>query len=140
MRFPHAAGLAASAIPEIGLHRVRRCLFRQYCSATFSHYCLLLCIIRSAAMRIFAVLVSKALPYIRINKSGGDADDILRFFNCPIVRRKKTVATNILASYKNWRKYRETYSELMRLTSRELNDLGINRGDITQIAKQSAGY
>lgn len=51
-----------------------------------------------------------------------------------------TVAVNILASYKNWRKYRETYSELMRLTSRELNDLGINRGDITQIAKQTAGY
>ncbi|MCX5577389.1 DUF1127 domain-containing protein [Kaistia terrae] len=51
-----------------------------------------------------------------------------------------TVATNILTSYRNWRKYRETCSELMRLTSRELNDLGINRGDITQIAKQTAGY
>jgi uncharacterized protein YjiS (DUF1127 family) len=51
-----------------------------------------------------------------------------------------TVATNILASYKNWRKYRETYGELMRLTNRELNDLGINRADISQIAKQTAGY
>ena len=47
---------------------------------------------------------------------------------------------NIVASYKNWRKYRETYNELMRLSHRELNDLGINRGDIGQIAKQSVGY
>lgn len=91
-------------------------------------------------MRIFAVLLPKALPYIRINKSGGDEEDLHRFPNCPTVRRKMTVATNILATYKNWRKYRETYSELMRLSSRELNDLGINRGDINQIAKQSAGY
>lgn len=95
---------------------------------------------RSAAMRFFAVLVSRGIPYIQVNKSGGHADNNCRFPNCPIVRRKMTVATNILATYRNWRKYRETCSELMRLTSRELNDLGINRGDITQIAKQTAGY
>jgi uncharacterized protein YjiS (DUF1127 family) len=50
------------------------------------------------------------------------------------------MAVNLYSSYKNWRKYRETYSELMRLTTRELDDLGINRGDINQLAKQSAGY
>ncbi len=50
------------------------------------------------------------------------------------------MAMNILASYKNWRKYRETYNELARLNTRELADLGINRGEITQVAKQSAGY
>ena len=50
------------------------------------------------------------------------------------------MALNVLASYKTWRKYRETCGELMRLTNRELNDLGINRADITQIAKQTAGY
>ena len=50
------------------------------------------------------------------------------------------MAMNLVSSYKNWRKYRETYNELMRLTHRELDDLGINRGDINQIAKQSVGY
>lgn len=46
----------------------------------------------------------------------------------------------LLTTYKNWRKYRETYGELMRLSTRELNDLGISRGDISQIAKRSVGY
>lgn len=50
------------------------------------------------------------------------------------------MAMNLFASYKNWRKYRETYNELARLTSRELADLGINRGEISQVAKQAVGY
>lgn len=95
---------------------------------------------RKTAMRILAVLLSGAFSYIRINKDGGTETELPRCPKCPIVRRNMTVAVNILASYKNWRKYRETYSELMRLTNRELNDLGINRGDISQLAKQSAGY
>ncbi len=47
----------------------------------------------------------------------------------------------IVQSYKNWRKYRETYNELARLTRRELDDLGINRADIDQVARKAvAGY
>jgi uncharacterized protein YjiS (DUF1127 family) len=41
-------------------------------------------------------------------------------------------------TYRNWRKYRQTYNELMRLTTRELDDLGINRVDIPQIARTNA--
>ena len=40
-------------------------------------------------------------------------------------------------SYRNWRRYRETYNELTRLTDRELADLGINRADIGRIARQA---
>jgi uncharacterized protein YjiS (DUF1127 family) len=40
--------------------------------------------------------------------------------------------------YRNWRKYRDTYNELMRLTQRDLDDLGINRVDIPAIARQTA--
>jgi uncharacterized protein YjiS (DUF1127 family) len=43
----------------------------------------------------------------------------------------------LATAYRNWRKYRETYNELMRLTQRELDDLGINRVDIPSIARQS---
>jgi uncharacterized protein YjiS (DUF1127 family) len=43
----------------------------------------------------------------------------------------------IVSTYRNWRKYRQTYNELMRLTPRELDDLGINRVDIPAIARQS---
>lgn len=43
----------------------------------------------------------------------------------------------IVNTYRNWRKYRQTYNELMRLSGRELDDLGINRVDIPQIARQS---
>lgn len=45
---------------------------------------------------------------------------------------------NLVRSYNNWRRYRETVSELSRLTSRELNDLGISRGDITFVARKAA--
>lgn len=45
---------------------------------------------------------------------------------------------NLIRSYNNWRRYRETVAELGRLTSRELNDLGINRGDIPFVAMKSA--
>ena len=44
----------------------------------------------------------------------------------------------LVASYRNWRKYRETYSELMRLSPRELQDLGIARVDIPAIARKTA--
>jgi uncharacterized protein YjiS (DUF1127 family) len=43
----------------------------------------------------------------------------------------------LVKSYRNWRKYRQTYNELMRLTERELDDLGIRRMDIRTIARES---
>ena len=47
---------------------------------------------------------------------------------------------NLINGFKNWRKYRETYGELSRLTQRELADLGINRGEISQVARRAVGY
>ena len=44
----------------------------------------------------------------------------------------------LVRTYRNWRKYRQTYNELMRLTQRELDDLGIRRVDIRNIARESA--
>ena len=45
---------------------------------------------------------------------------------------------NLVRSYNNWRRYRETVAELGKLSSRELNDLGISRADIPFIARTSA--
>jgi uncharacterized protein YjiS (DUF1127 family) len=47
------------------------------------------------------------------------------------------MANKVVTSYRNWRRYRDTYNELMRLSNRELSDLGINRADIPTIARQS---
>ena len=44
---------------------------------------------------------------------------------------------NILRSYSTWRRYRETCSELNRLSQRELSDLGIARSDIPSVARQA---
>ena len=44
---------------------------------------------------------------------------------------------NLIRNYRNWRRYRETVSELSRLSNRELNDLGINRGDIQHVARKA---
>lgn len=45
---------------------------------------------------------------------------------------------NVARSFNNWRKYRQTVSELGRMTTRELNDLGIARADIRSVARAAA--
>ena len=45
---------------------------------------------------------------------------------------------NLARSFAEWRRYRATYNELSQLTSRELNDLGINRGDIPFVSRKAA--
>ena len=42
---------------------------------------------------------------------------------------------NIVRTYQNWRRYRETVGELVRLSNRELADMGIGRADIPSIAR-----
>ena len=46
---------------------------------------------------------------------------------------------DIVRSYSNWRRYRETVNELNRLSQRELADLGISRYDIPTIARRTVG-
>jgi uncharacterized protein YjiS (DUF1127 family) len=42
---------------------------------------------------------------------------------------------NVTRSLNNWRRYRQTVSELGRMTNRELNNLGIDRGNIRSVAR-----
>lgn len=44
---------------------------------------------------------------------------------------------NIAHSFNNWRKYRQTVTELGRMSDRELNDLGIGRSDIRRVAREA---
>ena len=44
---------------------------------------------------------------------------------------------NLVRSYNNWRRYRETVNELNRLSQRELADLGIARTDIPSVARRT---
>jgi uncharacterized protein YjiS (DUF1127 family) len=47
------------------------------------------------------------------------------------------MTNRFVRGYRNWRKYRDTYNELIRLSPRELEDLGINRADIPAIAREA---
>lgn len=47
---------------------------------------------------------------------------------------------NIARKFSNWRKYRETLTELDRMTDRELHDLGIGRSDIRRVARTAVGF
>jgi uncharacterized protein YjiS (DUF1127 family) len=40
--------------------------------------------------------------------------------------------------YRRWRRYRETVRELQNLSTRELNDLGIQRVDISRLAREAS--
>jgi uncharacterized protein YjiS (DUF1127 family) len=88
-------------------------------------------------MRIFILLTSAATAYISVNKDG---DREIRRQSDRDQKNSKDTDMNIIASYKTWRKYRETYKELARLNNRELADLGIHRGEIERVAKQAVGY
>jgi uncharacterized protein YjiS (DUF1127 family) len=44
----------------------------------------------------------------------------------------------IRKTFKKWAAYQQTVRELNALGNRELNDLGINRGDIQRVARQHA--
>ncbi len=46
----------------------------------------------------------------------------------------KTISEKLTA----WRRYREAVRELSQLSDRELNDIGIRRGDIEHIVRRSA--
>jgi uncharacterized protein YjiS (DUF1127 family) len=44
---------------------------------------------------------------------------------------------NVARSFNNWRKFRQTVNELGRMSTRELQDLGIDRADIRTVARAS---
>ncbi|PDT50144.1 DUF1127 domain-containing protein [Sinorhizobium fredii] len=46
---------------------------------------------------------------------------------------------NVARSLNNWRKYRRTVTELGRMSTRELHDLGIDRADIQRVARAAVG-
>ncbi|MBO0346285.1 DUF1127 domain-containing protein [Roseibium limicola] len=39
--------------------------------------------------------------------------------------------------YQTWKRYRTTYDELSQLSNRELQDLGINRGELSYFARSA---
>jgi len=48
-----------------------------------------------------------------------------------------TPLKTISAKLNAWRRYREAVRELSQLSDRELNDIGIRRGDIEYIVRRS---
>lgn len=50
---------------------------------------------------------------------------------------KRKPDMNITRSFSTWRKYRQTVSELGRMSDRELNDLGIGRSEILSVARKA---
>ncbi|MGN7735371.1 DUF1127 domain-containing protein [Ensifer sp. 22564] len=42
---------------------------------------------------------------------------------------------NVARSFNNWRKFRQTVSELGRMSNRELQDVGIDRAEIRSVAR-----
>ncbi len=44
---------------------------------------------------------------------------------------------NIIKRYKEYRRYQNTVAELNAYSDRELNDMGIARGDIRRLARQT---
>ena len=44
---------------------------------------------------------------------------------------------NLIRNYRNWRVYRDTVTELGRLSNRQLHDLGIVRDEIKIVARKA---
>lgn len=54
---------------------------------------------------------------------------------CAICDKISKLYTDLKAYYKARRSYKETFNTLSRLSDKDLNDIGICRGDITHIAR-----
>lgn len=52
----------------------------------------------------------------------------------------KGIIMNMARSFSNWRKYRQTVNELDRMSTRELQDLGIERAQIKAVARAAVGF
>ena len=52
-------------------------------------------------------------------------------------RDEKEIAMNFARAYNNWVMYRQTVTELGRMSNRELADLGIARQDIRAVARKA---
>ncbi len=50
------------------------------------------------------------------------------------------LVNNFLQKLRNYGQYRRSLNELSKLTDRELNDIGIGRGDIYRVAKGDKSY
>ena len=50
---------------------------------------------------------------------------------------KRNMSMNFARAYNNWVKYRQTVTELGRMSNRELADLGIARQDIRAVARNA---
>lgn len=51
--------------------------------------------------------------------------------------RIREIATQGVEAYTSWRAYRRTFAELSELSNYELNDLGINRSELTRVAYEA---
>ena len=94
---------------------------------------MLLCSKCSAAMRISPLHRSRSGAYLPTSHR--------ELLPCTKIARRhvkgETMTNPLVRTLRNWRKYRQTYNELVRLTDRELDDLGIRRVDIRSIARDS---
>jgi uncharacterized protein YjiS (DUF1127 family) len=50
----------------------------------------------------------------------------------------KTMFTTLKTRYARWQRYNRTVTELGSLSNRDLADLGINRADITRVARDAS--
>ena len=50
------------------------------------------------------------------------------------------LVNNFLQKLRNRQSYRNTFNELSKLNDRELNDIGIGRGDIKRVAMGDPSY
>ena len=53
------------------------------------------------------------------------------------MQTRRNMKMNVIGTFKNWRSYRRTVTELGALSNRELDDLGITRSEIPFIAKRA---
>jgi uncharacterized protein YjiS (DUF1127 family) len=61
----------------------------------------------------------------------------MRAGGCASKTLKRGTTMNLTRTLTNWRKYRQTVSELGRMSDRELHDLGIGRSEIRSVARHA---
>ena len=88
-----------------------------------------------SSIAAFALVNFGNCAYLLVNGTKHDVPKQITIF-LPVTRKAMTMS--LFDNIRTWNRVRQTRNELFSLSNRELDDLGITRGDIPFIAKQAS--
>jgi len=86
----------------------------------------------------FSPAIEGRRPSSRLGADGGQAFEVASRKAAAAVERARCTAGSLVETYAYWRSVRETTRQLSQLDDAALRDIGLDRGQITSVARRLA--